>query len=63
MNKTNQRILNKQISYMIKTIGLDETYRKNVDELIEEQGIEEAFELIYHFFVLHENTLQKNIKL
>lgn len=61
MNKTNDRIMRRQIQFMLEINNL--TYlQQEIEELIDYQGIEKVFNNLYQIFCSFGNSISKREK-
>lgn len=62
MNKTNERIMRRQIQFILKLNNLT-SCQKEIDKLIDEQGIEKVFNNLYRIFCSYGDSISKRKKI
>lgn len=58
MNKTNEKIMKKQIQFMLKVNNLT-CLQNDIESLIDDQGIEKVFNNVYNILISFGNTVSK----
>lgn len=61
MNKTNDRIMRREIQFMLKINNLAYC-QEDIDTLIDDQGIEKVFNNLYHIFCSYGDAISKRNK-